>query len=595
MMSNALTPSPPGEALSRHAWVLAVIVAFGVVYACSLSFVYVEGDDAASIAYHAMGRNGALQPRYAPYQAGMDLVLSVLPANEGVLRVAAMSISALAALCLVILMMNLVFDMLGDLSNREKWVLSLGAILAIPEFFYLGLYYETVGVGMCLMLASHLLLRTAVREQARRNAVNLRVALTAVLSVLLFAAGGTCEWALVLYGWVVAADLMLGTTEVGSKRVGHLGRRAVWLAAWGLAASFLWFGAVALIGYGPREVLSFARLGSGSGQRVVLSAAVTGVMASTVFTPLSLLAGGLGLVVLFSRRWRLAVVAVATAAPILLLLKFASPKHYVMFVPGIVLCLTVGLRELFFVDTGKLGRAKRGAIALLALLPWLVGIRATYDDKAWGPGFELQSYDSKRDGKTHISMTIGPGAAVPTQEGQRPIWGHGGVLLGGAWRRHVSAMENGRARALAAAIDMRVPFVNLTGSAGYIESELYRMGFRTTDEMWAGCHGAIWDRRRHLDKRANELMVIRLSESIQDFPNNADVLRQVRNAANSDVVVFHSPDPSGIRAVYRVAPGAMRRVSEVAAILDLVQLAAVVESRKSTKAEQPSSRGRGMP
>ena len=583
-MLNARPPGRQGKALSRHAWILAVIVAFGIVYACSLSFVYVEGDDAASIAYHAMGRNTALQPRYSSYQAGMDVVLSVLPAKESVLRVAAMSISALAALCLVILMMSLVFDMLGDVSGREKWVLALGAMLAIPEFFYLGLYYQTSAIGMCFMLVSHLLLRGAVREHARLNAVNLKVALIALLSALLFAAGGTCEWALVLYGWVVAVDLMLGTTEVGSERTGYLGRRTVWLAVWGLAASCLWFGAVALTGYGLPNILGFARLGSKGGLGgVPLAAAI--VQAAAVFTPLSLLAGGLGLAVLFSRRWRLAVVALAAAAPILLLLRFASPKHYVMFVPGVVLCLTAGLRELLFAGVAKRASAKLVAIVLLAALPWLVGVRATYDDKAWGPGFELQPYDSTRDGKTRVSLTIGPGAAVPTQEGERPIWGHAGVLLGGAWRTHVDAMENERIRALTAAIGMHVPFVILKGSGGNIEVVLYRMGFRTTDGKWTGGQGPIADRRLHSDMRANELTVIRISDSVQAFYTSVDDLRQLRNAANSDVVVVYGADPSAARAVYRAAPGAMRRLSKMSAVLDLAQLTVAAEGQKGVKTE----------
>ena len=33
-------------------WLVLIVVVYGVVYASSLTFVYTEGDDAASIAYH---------------------------------------------------------------------------------------------------------------------------------------------------------------------------------------------------------------------------------------------------------------------------------------------------------------------------------------------------------------------------------------------------------------------------------------------------------------------------------------------------------------------------------------------------------------
>jgi hypothetical protein len=225
------------------------------------------------------------------------------------------------------------------------------------------------------------------------------------------------------------------------------------------------------------------------------------------------------------------------------------------------------------------------AAALLAALPWLVGVRATYDDKAWGPGFELQSYDCKRDGATHVSLTIGPGAAVPTQEGERPIWGHAGVLLGGAWRKHVDAMENERVSALTAAIDMQVPFVMLQGWGQYIEAELSGMGFRTTDWKYAGRHHPFVSRRVYSDAHGRELTVVVLQRFVPDLLMDIGVLRQLRDAVDSDIVVAYGGDPFPVRAVYRAAPRAMRRLHEESAVLDLGQLAAAAKSRASGKPE----------
>jgi len=59
---------------------------------------YIEGDDATSIAYHALGRIESLQPHYAGYQGMMDKVLILLPANEALLRTFSILFSAFFAL-----------------------------------------------------------------------------------------------------------------------------------------------------------------------------------------------------------------------------------------------------------------------------------------------------------------------------------------------------------------------------------------------------------------------------------------------------------------------------------------------------------------
>ena len=75
----------------------AATIIFGSVYIASLTFVYVEGDDATSIVYHAMGRDRSVQPAYSAYHGMMDVFLGWLPADEIVLRHLAISLTAAAA------------------------------------------------------------------------------------------------------------------------------------------------------------------------------------------------------------------------------------------------------------------------------------------------------------------------------------------------------------------------------------------------------------------------------------------------------------------------------------------------------------------
>ena len=116
-----------------------VVLAFALVYSCSLSLVYVEGDDAAIVAYHALGRNPDIQPSYSPYQSMMDALLTVLPAREDTVRRTAMVLTAVSAPALVYLMMLLAFDWSAEIRQHRKWPLVAVMLLTIPEFFYLGM------------------------------------------------------------------------------------------------------------------------------------------------------------------------------------------------------------------------------------------------------------------------------------------------------------------------------------------------------------------------------------------------------------------------------------------------------------------------
>src|SRR5262245_53212200 len=83
-----------------------VVLCFGLVYSTSLTFVYVTGGDAASIAYHLLGRNATIQPPYSVYQSFMDFILGLLPPNEAVLRMAAISMTAFSALAFTLGIFN---------------------------------------------------------------------------------------------------------------------------------------------------------------------------------------------------------------------------------------------------------------------------------------------------------------------------------------------------------------------------------------------------------------------------------------------------------------------------------------------------------
>ena len=136
-----------------------VAALFLLIYARSLTFVYIEGDDATSIAYHALGRVRDVQPPYSAYQCMMDAILGLLPAQEHVLRVTAMLMTAIAAPILVLLLAMLAFELAGD-RIRIPWpVAAILVPLAAPELIYLGLVYTPALVGLSAAVGAHVLAR----------------------------------------------------------------------------------------------------------------------------------------------------------------------------------------------------------------------------------------------------------------------------------------------------------------------------------------------------------------------------------------------------------------------------------------------------
>jgi hypothetical protein len=103
--------------LKKVAWLLIIALAFALVYFRSLTYLYVEGDDSAGISYHALGRNPAVQPPFSPWQSGMDLIMSGLPEDEETLRKIGISIAAIAAPLLVVMLLALSYSMLDGLAR----------------------------------------------------------------------------------------------------------------------------------------------------------------------------------------------------------------------------------------------------------------------------------------------------------------------------------------------------------------------------------------------------------------------------------------------------------------------------------------------
>ena len=576
-----------------HNYAFWIIAAFALVFACSHRFAYVEGDDATSIAYHVLGRDASLQPPYSAYNGMMDKLLGFLPPSEPVLRIAAFGISSVAAVVFVLLALKLVFDWLGHVTPVRRVTIALITLAACPELFFLGMAYTPNLVAMCFMLGAHLSLRHALRPGAtaggHRPAWGWFVA-----SFALFGFGASCRWETLTYGIVPVVDLWLGFS---SHRMHRPSLRQVALGVvWGALALVAAFVFIGVSGYGPGAMIDFVKLsqkassgelraGSGYGLRNVIG------IYQPFFTPafLLLMLIGLGSVLMKSRS--LLVKALIGLLPLLPMIYNGAPKLLLAAFPGLVLLVAIGTEKLWFaLRSGPRLQFTRGAIALLVLSPWLIGVRIFSPDTQWGPGFEVrtasaesQSTDTKAGQPRTISVgkvvpALGAGFAFSTPEGPRPFGGFGAVLFGGGWRNHLGEREAERRKVIEQALATRQPILQDDGNA-LVLIHLLEQGFTTKDRAPKAVlkSGEVppWDEnglcRRtfaHADGRAVTLLQLK-GNSLLFKPDQLDKLV---SGAKLGPVILHSGYSSTLAKLFKAAPQSAQALGPFSATVDLNQL-----------------------
>jgi len=562
-----------------------VLVAFGIVYACSLSFAYVEGDDAMSIAFHALGRDTSLQPPYSPYHGMMDVALSVLPASEPVLRITAMAVTSLAATSMVILILSLVFDWLKEVSEARKKIAALVILLASPEFFYFGLLYMPSLVAMCLILGAHLLVRHVVKTGRLSDLGTTRSKLIFALSLILYGLGVACRWDIGSYGLVIVTDIVLGNeTQIKSLRI-ERGRFTFGLI-WGAFALASAFAAIAASGYGANDFLSVLNMTQGDVSTGIPTSSLVGAL-QTLLTPAFLLLGVVGFISIARKRMRLAVIVISGIILILPFLSNQEPKLLIPGIPSMVVCVVEGFSVIWFSTLPNRFRlVTRVIICLLLIGPWLVGIRVDSPDTSWGPGYEVREYShiTRRDAERsiasdyveqrtvsakRIALTMGGGFAIPTAEGPRPLGGHAAVLLGGGWRALINELDEERRKTIQQALSMHMPILQDDGNA-YIVVHLLQMGFTTQDPKGGKSSPAGFIARQFYNNHDEHVTIIPLQirPSLFDI-NQIDKLAATIEGEN---VILYSGYSSTLRKLFQVAPDAVQSLGPFSAILNISQL-----------------------
>lgn len=418
--------------------ILLVLITFGLVYCCSLTFQYVEGDDARTIAYYITDHPEIFNTTYSFYHAGFDFLLSFLPPKEPVLRVFSMSLTALAQVVYIACLCCLILKWL-KVSNRsvEGVFIALSILLVIPEFFFMGLLYNPTAVAMAIVMLSHLGVRRAFQKE--KNGLAL-----ALFSALLFGLGVTFRWSVGFYGLVIFTDLLIMSWWNWNKIVASIG--------WGAIAVFsfgIWLWVIGVEVDDVKEVLAFAnsRTSEYFTERTFFKRIFRFF---TFYTPwmLFLTLFGFGIFVKQRSSYLFLIISII---PYFLILKSEHPKMMASTHP--VFALLIGMAVLNIRKVLSLWLRRRttyGLMLLGFLVPWIIGFKVNIENFVFGPGFEVDNVNQQIVSKgrpdvnniewgfKQFEPAFFDGFAMPTNEGPRPITGgYAGILLGGKWPEYI--------------------------------------------------------------------------------------------------------------------------------------------------------------
>ena len=469
--------------INRLDYRILVLLIFGIVYYFALTFVYIEGDDSFTMAYHAMGRHASLQPPYSAYHGMMDKILSYQPASEESVRVFGIAFTSIFACLFALAVLELAFRWF-DIDKQKRLLITVITLLAVPEFFFFGLVYTPSVVGMTFVVLAHIAVRTNFFDPMG-EAVNNRNLVMYVISLALFGLGVSCRWDVAVYGAFIVLDLLLSNGKNMFSAITKIGR-TVSILAWGLLslASLIVF--IKVSGYSMhdiKDVLQFT--GKTVGEKASFTAtAFLGFL--SLFTPalIIMLANGVLSSLRSSRKYILLVgLALIFTAPFVMA---GAAKAFIFSMVIYVSVAIYGLANLLeYIKRQRDQRRNILRIGFLAILLgiWFIGIRI-YSDKAWGPSFELtqHKYDEKGKikGKTHgVSLAIGSGMAIPTQEGARPIGGYFFVFLK-QWRNLYTAVDLAATRNIEVCHEKKISVLQDDNNAGII-IVLANRGFVTND------------------------------------------------------------------------------------------------------------------
>lgn len=470
---------------------IILVPLFLFIYVFCLTFQYVEGDDAYSIFFHALGRNKNIEGPYSPYQGMMDRVLWLLPANETLLRIVAISIHAVFGFIFPIVTIRLgkTFDICKEGKYSTLLFFAFLIPFIVPEYIFFGIYYQCSTIALSLVLIAHIMLKKAYENKKKWVSM--------IIPALIFGIGVCFRWDTGLYLFVIMIDLfMVYTDQLKSKERVISGVVNVIAISVLCGISVLLF--VYAEGYGIKDILfriAFAK-DFVEYDHHVISWMVNIGSSLSVFTPFVVLFFFIGSFVLIKKRKPLLLILfIVGYVPVF---KFyptevMNPRRIINAIPMMIMICYVGFNYIIeLLSSYKLSTYL--IVIVIAFVPWIVGVQVNTNNTMWGPGFDVKKKtiingtDKKNlenvDKRVKIDgmkiVFFGDGFAVPF-EGPRPIWGYYDVIFGGKWRKLLNYMNDERDAMLTIAKKKKIPILQQDFGVN-MSINLLRDGYTTNDK-----------------------------------------------------------------------------------------------------------------
>jgi len=548
-------------------WFFPTFFVYVIVFWRSLAFVYVEGDDATSIAYHLLGRNIDLQLPYSPYQGMMDTLLSIIPPQENLLRFIGFGLTSLACILFGYLLSRLVFEWNKGITPTEKPFVSLLILFAAPELFYLGLSYKPTLIAIDLLLLSHLLVRSI--NSGDVNSPKNRAIF--IGSIILFALGVSFRWNTIVYGAVIAVDVFFITLQGIETR-----KKVRFVLIWGVL-SILFSVIMILLSNIKFFDLSHAvntlgmvlnQVGT-DGSDAYLSM-ILGL--SPLFTPAMVILSMTGFFIIARKKDRVWIPVIVGFLGILPWLRSGAPKNLITFIPELVLCFTFGLYAVWdVVKPVWLKYVIRGAMLAVLVIPWVIGVQIVWGDTAWGPGFELKPFDRPEAKGNQFNLVFASGSAFPTPGIPRPVYGYFDNLIGGTLKSFEQQISRENTLVVDTAISKNLPILMTSWSPDFFVIDLYTRGYVTKDgaynvsgigkdfyqrEFVKGEGQPVWLYHGEISDDDGEL----ISQKVVEFESQYQQL----------ILVGY---PGTMRSLYLFCPAALEPIGATSAIIDMQHLA----------------------
>lgn len=575
------------NAFEKWFYAFPIIIIWAAVYAGALTFVYIEGDDATTVVYHALGRNPELQLPYSPYHGMMDIFLRLFPADESIVRHAAMTISAISAVLFFVLLLRLIAEWLPEKINDGQifWI-GFFLLLGSPEIFYFGLVYTPSITAMCFALAAHLLIRNGCKSLLQSTAIDARSATFFLLSAALFGIGIACRWDIGVYLLVIITDLFWGVGLGAPPQ--SLKKNLAFTLLWAITAGAAVIAAIYFSGYGAEEIFTTLVLANREVTDTKSWFSIFGAF-QTLITPAFLIFFAVGLRLFVRGDWRLAVLSLIGMLPVVAYLFSREPKMILPALPGLFLAAAAGAGRLWFGNReSKYLRLKRVLIVCALAIPWFAGVRVYSDETVWGPGFEIRDAKSSagaqdsagvvssRIAERNVSIknlkpALTAGFAVPTAEGSRPLGGHAFVLFGGAWRNLMNKLDDERRQTLARAVAEKLTVVHDGGNFLFV-AKLLENGFQTTDSERIFESNEI--NERVFFNRLGETVKTQTLRRTNSFFEPRIVSELIKTNPGDGRVILFSGNSSTFVRLNKTAPESFEPTGAFSAILDLRKLRA---------------------